>query len=563
MSPTLKRTSRGALGHAYAGEFPSFERSFRPKDEILRCNGNQRPRLLIKQVDFNLGLKWCLMLDRTSADGDPVSSGLPELDSILAGGYAFNRIHLIEGQPGCGKTTLALQFLLAGARQGIKTLYITLSETRDELRHVARTHGWSLDGIELFELVPPELSLDPGREQSIVYSSDLELGETVQMVMDEVVKAKPAFVVFDSLSEIRLLAQNPLRYRRQVLALKHFFFKKACTVLFLDDLTSESEDFNLHSLAHGVVRLEQLAAVYGAEKRRLRVYKMRGRAFRGGFHDYVIRKGGLSVFPRLVASEHHRDFDDAKAVPTGVLQLDAMLGGGLERGTSLLLLGPSGAGKSSLAQQFVHSLLQQKERCLFVSFDETERTFRKRATGMGMEFGPHLQSGELTFLQIDPAERSPGELTGLLRHNVEEREVRTVVLDSLNGYQNAMSEEQYMLLQMHELLTYLNQQGVITILVVAQHGLVGPMQTAIDLTYLSDSVLLLRFFEAAGDVRRAISMLKKRTGGHESKIREYRIDSGGVRVGNVLSEFQGVLSGVPVFAGKNSQLLEDRHGTGA
>jgi circadian clock protein KaiC len=496
------------------------------------------------------------------SDGDPIPTGLPELDSILAGGYAANRIHLIEGQPGCGKTTLALQFLLAGNARGLETLYITLSETNDELRHVARTHGWSLDGIKLFELIPPELSLDPDREQSIVYSSDLELGETVQMVMDEVSRMKPALVVFDSLSEIRLLAQNPLRYRRQVLALKHFFSLKGCTVLFLDDLTSDSEDLNLHSLAHGVVRLEQLAVVYGAERRRLRVYKMRGRSFRGGFHDYVIRTGGLEVFPRLVASEHHRDFDDA-AVPTGLVELDSMLGGGLERGTSLLLLGPSGAGKSSLAQQFVHSLLRKNERCLFVSFDETQRTFSKRALGMGMDFRGDLESGRLAFLQIDPAERSPGELTGILRNQVEERKVGAVVLDSLNGYQNAMSEEQYMLLQMHELLTYLNQQGVITILVVAQHGLVGPMQTTVDLTYLSDGVVLLRFFEAGGDVRRAISMLKKRTGGHDSKIREYRIDSGGVRVGNILSDFHGVLTGVPVFAGTASQLLEDRNEAGA
>jgi circadian clock protein KaiC len=500
------------------------------------------------------------MLDHS--DGDPISTGLPELDSILAGGYAANRIHLIEGQPGCGKTTLALQFLLAGNARGLRTLYITLSETSDELRHIARTHGWALDGVKLFELIPPELSLDPAREQSIVYSSDLELGETVQMVMDEVSRVAPAFVVFDSLSEIRLLAQNPLRYRRQVLALKHFFFLKGCTVLFLDDLTSDSEDLNLHSLAHGVVRLEQLAVVYGAERRRLRVYKMRGRSFRGGFHDYVIRKGGLEVFPRLVASEHHRDFDNT-AVPTGLAQLDAMLGGGLERGTSLLLLGPSGAGKSSLAQQFVHSLLRKKERCLFVSFDETQRTFIKRSAGMGMDFGPDLQSGQLAFLQINPAERSPGELTGILRTQVEKRKIGAVVLDSLNGYQNAMSEEQYMLLQMHELLTYLNQQGVITILVVAQHGLVGPMQTTVDLTYLSDGVVLLRFFEAGGDVRRAISMLKKRSGGHDSKIREYRIDNGGVRVGNVLSDFHGVLTGVPVFAGTTSQLLEDRNEAGA
>lgn len=490
-------------------------------------------------------------------DGGPVSTGSAALDYILDGGYAANRVHLVEGEPGAGKTTLGLQFLLEGAAKGERCLYITLSESRSELLHVAETHGWDVSGIEIFELVPPELSLNPEREQSIVYASDLELGETVQLVMDEVERVAPARIVFDSLSEIRLLAQGPLRFRRQVLALKHFFALRNCTVLFLDDLTQNEDDLSLHSLAHGVVRLEQVAMTYGAERRRLRVFKMRGRSFRGGFHDFVIRKGGLEIFPRLVASSHPDDgHGGQRMAASGIADLDALVGGGLDYGTSTLVIGPSGSGKSTLVFQYVHAALKRGEKALFISFDETERVFMKRVGGLGMDPSSFVESGDFVFEQVDPAELSPGELTAKIREHVESG-VGIVVLDSLTGYQHAMPEEQFMLLQLHEILTYLNQQGVLSFLILAQSGMVTHMQSPVDLTYLSDGVLLLRFFEAQGEIKRALSALKKRTGRHESAIREFKIDGQGVQVGPKLDDFSGVLTGTPTFQG-DVRLLEER-----
>jgi circadian clock protein KaiC len=474
-----------------------------------------------------------------------ITTGIAALDDILSGGYEARRAHLVEGRPGSGKTTLALQFLMAAQARGERSLYITLSEGRDELMQSARTHGWPLDGIDVYELVPAELSLDPLREQSVVYASDLELGETVDLVMQKVEEVRPTCVVFDSLSDIRLLAGTSLRYRRQVLALKHFFAQHGCTVLFIDDLTEEMDDANLHSLVHCVIRLEQLTIAYGAERRRLRVFKMRGRAFRGGYHDYIIRQGGLAVFPRLVAAEHVPADDDAVPAPSGIAALDRMLGGGLDRGTSSLILGPAGSGKSTLALQYVSTALDRGERALFVSFDETRRNFFRRAAGLGFAL-PH---DRFTFLQVDPAELSPGELADILRSHVADG-VKVLVLDSLAGYQHAMPQEQYLLLQMHELLTYLNQQGVLTILVLAQHGMVGQMQSPVDLTYLSDTVLLLRFFESGGELRRAISVLKKRTGAHENSIREYRIRPEGLAIGEPLRQFSGVLTGVPRLLGE-------------
>ena len=492
-------------------------------------------------------------------DAGPVSSGLSSLDYILRGGFAANRTHLIEGEPGSGKTTLGLQFLLEGRTKGERCLYITLSEGRDELMTVAETHGWNMDGIDIFELVPPELSLDPDREQSILYASDLELGETVRLVMDEVQRVAPARVVFDSLSEIRLLAQGPLRFRRQVLALKHFFATRHCTVLFLDDLTQREEDLGLHSLAHGVIRLEQIALTYGAERRRLRVYKMRGRAFHGGFHDFLIRTGGLEVFPRLVAGSHPQLKVTPESAQSGIPELDDLVGGGLDYGTSTLIVGPSGSGKSTIAMQYADEALKRGEKALFISFDETQRIFHARAQGLGWDFQTAEQEGNFIFRQVDPAELSPGELAGTVARAVEELGCSVVVLDSLTGYQHAMPEEQFLLLQMHEMLTYLNQQGVLTFVVLTQSGMIGAMQTPVDMTYLSDAVLLLRYFEADGEIRRAISVLKKRTGSHESSIREMRIDQGGIRVGDRLAGFRGVLTGVPIYEGRQ-KLLEDRLG---
>jgi circadian clock protein KaiC len=482
-------------------------------------------------------------------EGGPVSSGSPALDYILSGGFAARRVHLIEGEPGAGKTTLGLQFLLEGRAKGEKCLYITLSESKDELTHVAATHGWSLDGIEIFELVPPELSLDHEREQSIVYASDLELGETVQLVTDEVERVAPARVVFDSLSEIRLLAQGPLRFRRQVLALKHFFAQQGCTVLFLDDLTETIDDLSLHSLAHGVVRLEQIALTYGAERRRLRVHKMRGRQFHGGYHDFIIRKGGLEIFPRLVAADHPDTGERSESASSGVPALDALVGGGLDYGTSTLIIGPSGTGKSTIGLRYAYEAMQSGKKVLVISFDETSAIFAKRAKGLGMDTGPFAETGQFTFRQVDPAELSPGELTGIIREQVEDQGVSVVILDSLSGYQQAMPEENFLLLQMHEILTYLNQQNVLTFLILTQAGMIGHMQNPLDLTYLSDSVLLLRYFEANSEIRRAISVIKKRTGRHEPSIREFKIDSGGVEVGPRLDGFRGVLTGTPVYDG--------------
>ncbi len=494
--------------------------------------------------------------DSPGGESDAVPSGSEPLDYILGGGYASSHIHLLEGAPGSGKTTLGLQFLIEGRRAGEGCLYITLSESRDELVQAAATHGWDLAGIEIFELVPPELSLDPEREQSIVYASDLELGETVRLVMEEVERLAPARVVFDSLSEIRVLAQGSLRYRRQVLALKHFFARRRCTALFLDDLTDVAEDLSLHSLAHGVVRLEQIAMGYGAERRRLRVFKMRGRRFHGGFHDFVIRTGGLEIFPRLVAADHPDTGFEQRSATSGLREMDDLVGGGLDYGTTTLVIGPSGSGKSTLSLQYMCAALARGEKVLVVSFDETERIFYRRAAGLGLDLAGWRDEGGFIFRQVDPAELSPGELTGIIREHVEGVGAGVVVIDSLSGYQHAMPQEQYMLLQMHEIVTYLNQQGVLTFLILAQSGMVGHMQSPVDLTYLSDNVLLLRFFEAHGEIRRALSVLKKRTGGHESAIRELKIGSGGIEVGPRLAGFRGVLTGTPSYEGQ-SALLED------
>jgi circadian clock protein KaiC len=484
------------------------------------------------------------------------STGIPGLDNILAGGFARERVYLLEGSPGTGKTTTAMSFLRAGAKLGEKTLYITLSETEEELRDTSRSHGWDLEGIDIFELVPPESLLDEQQQQSLLYSSDLELGETTRMIFEAVERTQPHRVVIDSLSEIRLLAQSSLRYRRQVLALKHYFAKRGATVLLLDDLTTETLDKTVHSVAHGVVRLEELAPEYGAERRRVRVLKYRGRKFRGGFHDFTIRTGGLEIYPRLVSAEHKSDFD-RNPLPSGIEGLDGVLGGGVERGSSCLILGPAGTGKSLVSLYFILSAIQRGEKAALFAFDEELGLLFDRTKAFGIDLEGLRDAGALFIQQVDAAELSPGEFTARVRNCVDNHGIRTVVIDSLNGYQAAMPEEKFLILHIHELLQYLNRQGATTFLTVAQHGLVGEMKAPVDVTYLADTVLLLRYFEAMGEVRRALSVIKKRSGRHEKTIRQFDIDGGGLTVGPPLTNFHGVLRGVPNFVGQGSGLMGD------
>ena len=488
-----------------------------------------------------------------------VPTGNEGLDVVLKGGLPANRMYLLEGRPGSGKTTLALQFLRAGIQAGDKTLYITLSETKEELAVVIASHGWSIDDFVVLELSALSDAFGEAREQSVLHPWEMELSDTVKLIEAEIERVAPARVVFDSLSEMRLLAQDALRYRRQILSMKQFFAGRATTVILVDDMTGAADGGNthLHSLCHGVITLERLTLDFGAARRRIQVQKLRGVDFLAGYHDLTIKKGGLDIYPRLIASGRHTPFT-GDAVPSGVAELDALINGGPLRGTCTLLTGPAGTGKTTIALQYVHAACARGERATIYEFDERIGTMGSRSAAFGLDIQKHIDSGCLVIQQIDPAEVSPGEFATMVRREVEVRGSGMIVIDSLNGYLLAMPQEQQLILQMHELLSYLSQQGTVTFLINPQQGLIGSMAGSLDVSYIADAVMLLRFFEADGRIRKAISVLKNRAGPHEDAIREFRIDAGGIRVGEPLTTFRGILTGTPEYTGDRAPLMEDR-----
>ncbi|MES2407024.1 MAG: ATPase domain-containing protein [Pseudomonadota bacterium] len=491
----------------------------------------------------------------TTASPRLLSTGVEGLDYVLRGGLAEDRLYLIEGMPGSGKTTLALQFLMEGVRQAEPVLYITLSETLAELNAVAASHGWDLKGIHIHEVIASEDFLDPAQQHTLFHPSEVELGDTTQNISSIVETVKPKRVIIDSLSELRLLSSSPHRYRRQVLAYKQFFARRNCTVIMLDD-RPDTHDMQIRSIAHGVIGLDQTDNEYGNGRRRLRVLKYRGANFREGYHDYAIRYGGVVVFPRLVAAETRR-VKELTQISCGIAALDTQLGGGIEAGTSTIIGGPPGTGKSTLAAQFAISATQRGDKAAMFIFEESTNTLLNRTASLGLFLDEAVRSGDITIQQIDPAEMSPGEFTHQVSQAVEQNNVKLIVIDSLNGYLNAMPDERFLTLHMHELLSYLGQHGVTTIVVGVHQGMIGSaMSTAVEASYLADNVILLRHFESDGEVHQAISVFKKRASAHERTIREFSISEKGVLVGSVLQQFHGVLTGIPTFTGSKLDALE-------
>ncbi|HEY0749450.1 MAG TPA: ATPase domain-containing protein [Steroidobacteraceae bacterium] len=489
----------------------------------------------------------------TTQEAPRSKTGVPGLDEVLHGGLIPSRLYLIDGNPGAGKTTLALHFLREGVRCGERCLYVTLSETAEELEAGARSHGWSLQDIGIVELIADEREFDGESQLTMFHPSEIDLTETTRRVLEAIERVKPQRLVFDSLSELRLLAQSSLRYRRQILAFKQFLVGRDCTVLMLDDRTGDSADLQLQSIAHGVISLDSRAPAYGRARREMQVLKFRGSDFVSGFHDLVVRKGGISVFPRLAAGgqplSSRREF-----IESGVADLDALLGGGIERGTSTLLIGPPGSGKSSIALQYTVAAAARGDHAAIFAFEETKSATTVRSQGLGLHIHEGLGAGQIMLQQIDPAEISPGEFAYRVRDSVEHNNARVVVIDSLNGYLNAMPADRLLTAQLHELLAYLSNRGVATFIVVAQNGIMGSsMQSPVDASYLADSVVMLRFFEHAGQVKKAISVLKKRTGAHEESIRELSFDSHGIHLSAPLLQLRGVLTGVPTEANSESQ----------
>jgi circadian clock protein KaiC len=475
---------------------------------------------------------------------DRIKTGVSGLDDILSGGLPVGQMYLLEGTPGTGKTTIAMQFIMAGIQADEAALYITLSESKLELESSARSHGWNPQHLSIEEFIPEEASLSPEQQYTVFHPSELELASTVQKLTQLIEERKPRRLVIDSLSELRLLAADTMRYRRQLLALKQFFAGRDTTVLLLDDRSAEGSDMQLQSIAHGVIRLDRIKQSYGVNRRHVEVLKMRGSKFREGFHDYTIETGGVCIYPRLVANEHDSNFP-MERVRSGIDALDAMFGGGINRGSSTLLIGPTGAGKSTLAMQYAYTAAKRGDRAIVYAFDEVLRTAQERAEAFGLSVREEIAKGTLAMSQIDPAELSPGEFVWQIRRDVEEKDTRIVVIDSLNGLLNAMPGERDLTLQLHELVAFLNQKGVVTFIILTQHGLVGNMQTEIDVSYLSDTVVLLRYFEAEGEIRQVVSVLKQRVGRHERNLRQFRLDESKIEVGAPLKNFRGVLTGVP------------------